>query len=74
MADVKTDATTPVDVLEKAVGTVQLQRRSGSFVNKDGEVIEFQKFVLIVNGAEVSVDFDKDVKNLLSAFLKFEKI
>lgn len=62
------------ELLEKAVGTVSLLRRSGSFIDKNGEKVEYSKLILNVNGADIDPEFDKNTKNVLSALLKFEKV
>lgn len=62
------------ELLEKAVGTVSLLRRSGSFIDNNGEKVEYSKLILNVNGADIDPEFDKNIKNVLSALLKFEKV
>lgn len=61
------------ETIEKATNPVTLLRKSGSF-DKDGEKVEYCKLVLSINGAEVDLDLDKSAKNLLNAFVRFEKV
>ena len=60
-------------VVERVTAPVTLLRQSGSF-DKDGKEVKYQKFVLSINGAEVDLDLDKSSKNLLNAFVRFEKV
>lgn len=68
MANKKTDR-----VLEKCTAEVQLLRATGSFTNDDGEVIEYTKYFVNVDGADLDITFDKNVKSLLDRFVPFEE-
>lgn len=57
--------------IEKADCEIKLLRRSGSFTNDDGEIIDYQKFMISVDGADMEVSFTKDVKALVNRFVPF---
>ena len=59
-------------VLEKCTAEVKLLRVSGSFVKDDGEVVEYTKYIVNVDGADLDITFDKNVKSLLDRFVPFE--
>lgn len=61
-------------MLEVCVGNVQLTRYNGEFENDDGETIKYTKYSLIIDGAEVEVKFDKDVKSLIAKFVPFQEV
>lgn len=57
-------------LVEKCMADVELIRVSGSF-EKDGEEIEYVKYTVSVDGAELEISFDKSVKNLIDRFIPF---
>lgn len=60
--------------VEKCVGELELQRVIGTFTNEAGEEIEYTKYVLNVDGADVDITFDKSVKSLINRFIPFEEV
>ena len=63
-----------VVLVERAACPIEFIRRSGSFTNKDGELIEYTKYFVSIDGAEVSVDLEKDARSLVDHFVTFEEI
>lgn len=61
-------------MLEVCVGNVELTRYNGEFENDHGEKIKYTKYSLIIDGAEVEVKFDKDVKALIAKFVPFQEV
>lgn len=61
-------------MLEVCTGSVVLSRYSGEFENEQGETIKYTKYSLIIDGAEVEVKFDKDVKALIAKFVPFQEV
>ena len=60
--------------LERCTVPVELYRVSGSFKKENGEVIDYVKYVVSVDGADLDISLDKGAKSLMDRYVPFEEV